>query len=1087
MTRANGSNEASELHSLPAGPLDVRLLGSFELRDAAGRVLRLNTRKAEALLALLALQSGQPQARDKLCALLWPEVREAQARHSLRQTLLQLRKALASTPSALWSDSRGLQLTAAGVRSDFSQLQRCIAQNTRDALHEASQWYRGDLLDGLTVGEAPFDHWLRGERKRVREQMAEALSRLLAIESEAQRDAEALQVCSRLLALDPLREEAHRSMMSLLVRQGRRAAALEHYIAFAATLRSQLGSEPDPLTQQLFAQLERTPNALTSEPAPAAAVSIQNKPTTLATSGRAQELERLFAALQTAAKAQAQVALLVGEAGVGKTHLCDCVVQAAEARGFRVLRARCFESEQVLPLSLWANLLRDAITPDTQLSREQRAELSTLIPELSPDEPPRTSDARKLFHAVHELVTRLADASPLLLLLEDMHWADEMSARLLSYLGRHQRQTRCLLLVSVREEDVPAGSFIAAALGELAREQQLSRVELAPLSNADTRELSDRLAQHHELPPLEAAVYEQIWAISQGNPLVIVESVRALACGVLARDVTQLPVPERVRTLIQNRVAKVSVAAREVLAVAAVAGRELELDVLMSALEGLPLTAALDELARAQLVRAIEERVYFTHDRIRETLYSEMLPVSRRLLHGRVAKALEQRESKLPATLGHIGYHYSKAGNAPSAVRYLMRFADLAFRDHGINEALVALEQAFADAESLPKAERDRLTVEIVIRQAYCFISLTRMAELIARMQKLAPQLEPLERPDLAGAFHFFWGFALALTADPRVAKTHAQRALAYATRCNDERITAFTHVLLSYLCFSTSSYQEGVAHGLMATERLAKRADSVEATSMAWLCLALNQIWLGYVPDALKAATKASDIALATDNLRVQALSASVLGVVYAATDQWELALAETQRGLKASREPFTFFFALWSSAWAQSGSGQTAPAIELLTQVIEQLDQHGMRAWCGHATVILADAHIRSGNPARAVELAGDAIEIANVTDDRGCYGWALRARGQALCMLGQYAAARTQLDDAMQLFEPLEARLDQAKCLVEHAVLELAEQRKEAAQHDLQRAHALFTACHATESLLRVTRLMAAAAPQPASQEL
>lgn len=1098
MTRADNESEVSvALDSLPplvyahTDALDVRLLGSFELRSAAGQALRLNTRKAEALLALLALHPGQPRARDKLCALLWPDVREAQARHSLRQTLLQLRKALASAPSALWSDARGLQLEAACVRSDVSELHRSITQGTREGLYAAMSLYRGDLLEGLSVGEAPFDQWLKVERKRMREQVAEALSRLLALETDAQRDGDALQVCTRLLQLDPLREEAHRSWMRLLARQGRRAAALEHYIGFAGTLRNQLGSEPDPLTQQLFAQLERSPSALVNahsdEPAPLAAVSGSRKPASTAppTAGRTHELERLFAALKAAAKARAQVAVLVGEAGVGKTHLCDRVVQAADALGFRVLRARCFESEQVLPLSLWANLLRDTITPATQLSREQRAELSTLIPELSPDEPARTSDARKLFQAVHELVTRLADASPLLLLLEDMHWADEMSARLLSYLGRHQRQARCLLLVSVREEDVPAGSFIAAALGELAREQQLSRVELAPLSHAETRELSDRLAQHHDLPPLEAALYEQIWAISQGNPLVIVESVRALACGALARDVTQLPVPERVRTLIQNRVAKVSPAAREVLALAAVAGRELELDVLTSALEGLPLTAALDELARAQLVRAVEERVYFTHDRIRETLYSEMLPVSRQLLHGRVAKALEQRPSKLPATLGHLGYHYSKAGNAPAAVRYLMRFAELAFRDHGVNEALVALEQAFVDAERLPEAERDRLTVEIVIRQAYCFISLTRMAELIARMRALEPRLDALERADLAGGFHFFWGFALALTAEPREAEKHTQRALAYATRCNDERILAFTHALLAYLCWMTSRYQEGVAHALVATERLEACADSPEAACLAWLCLALNRIWLGHVQGALQAANKGAAIATAGDNLRGQALSATVLGVVYAATDQWELALETTQRGLKASREPFTFVSALWMTAWAQSGNGQTAQAIELLTQVIEQLDQHGMRAWCGHATVILADAHIRSGNPARAVELVADALEIARSTDDRACAGWALRALGQALCALGQHAAARVEFDEAMRLFEALEARLDQAKCLVERAVLELAELRSEAALQDLRRAHALFQACDASAPLVRVTQLMAAAEPQLASR--
>jgi DNA-binding SARP family transcriptional activator len=1073
MSRAESSDADASVAPTDTAQIaiDVRLLGSFELRDAAGQPVRLSTRKAEALLALLALHAGQPQAREKLCGLLWPEVREAQARHSLRQTLLQLRKALASDAPALWSDARGLQLTAANVRSDLAALERALELGTREGLHEASQHYRGDLLEGLSVGEAPFDGWLQVERKRVRARMTEGLSQLLALEIQGQRDADALQICMRLLALDPLREEAHRSLMRLLMRQGRRAAALDHYRTFAASLRSQLGSEPDPLTQQLFAQLESAPAMLVATSAEPPAVGSPE------TAGRSRELALLFEALRAARDARARVALLAGEAGVGKTHLCDCLAQTAQTLGFRVLRARCFESEQVLPLSLWANLLRDEKTPALSLPREQRAELATLIPELTPDEPARASDARRLFHAVHELVVRMADSAPLLLLLEDMHWADEMSARLLSYLGRHQRQARCLLLISVREEELPAGSFMAAALGELAREQLLTRVELAPLSHTETHELAGRLATRHELPPLEAALSEQIWAISQGNPLVIVESMRALASGTLARDVTQLPVPERVRTLILNRVAKVSTGAREVLAVAAVAGRELELDVLTTALDGLPLTAALDELARVQLVRAVEERVYFTHDRIRETLYSEMLPVSRRLLHGRVAKALEQRELKLPATIGHIGYHYSKAGDAPQAVRYLTRFAELAFRDHGVNEALVALEQAFEDAARLPDAERNRALIEIVIRQSYCFISLSRMEELIARMRTLAPALLALNSAELSGPFHFFWGFALALTAERREAEAHAQRALDYAVRCDDKRVIGFTNALLSYLCQMTGRFQEGIAHGLLAIELIGARSDTREAATIAWLCLGMNHLWLGEVQAAHKAVKRGAEIAHDADNLRGQALSATTQGLLYGCTDEWKLALEATERGLKASREPFTFVSGLWMTAWAQSGNGQYAQAIELLTQVISLFEERGLRAWSAHAMAILSDALRKNGDAERAVAQAQEALDVALATDDRACAGWALRAQCLALGALGQHEAARAASDRAIALFVELHAPLERAKALLERAELELTAQAPERALRDLQQAEQLFKATDVVAPLTRVAQLRAA----------
>ena len=1053
--------------------VEVKLFGSFELFDGPGQPVRLSTRKAEGLLTLLATRPGQPQARDKLCALLWPEVREAQARHSLRQTLLQLRKALSSAEAPLFSDARGLQLSASAVSVDVIHMERCIALGTRDALLEAWHCYRGDLLEGFSVGEAPFDDWLRSERERLRGQFAQALTQLVAIDGAAERHADAIRACSRLLELDPLREEAHRSLMRLLAAGGQRTAALQHYRAFAAKLRSQLCTEPDPLTQQLYAELEGAASLRDSVSPPA---PVQAGAAT--TAGRSRELAQLMAALADAVSAKPGVTLLAGEAGVGKTHLCERVTQEAQSLGFRVLRARCFESEQVLPLSPWANLLRAAITPDMTLAREQRAQLATLVPELSSDEPARSSDARQLFHAVQQLVQRVSESAPLLLLLEDIHWADEMSARLLSYLGRHQRQTRCLILVSAREEDVGAGSVVHAALAELSREQLLSRVELTPLSNADSLELSAQLAERLGLGPLEAARQEQIWAISEGNPLVIVESLRALAFGALARDVSQLPVPERVRSLILSRVARVSTVAREVLSLAAVAGRELEPEVLSTALTDVPLTAALDELARSQLVRAVDERVYFTHDRIRETLYAEMLPVTRRLLHGQVARALEQQgPSYLPAALGHIGYHYSKAGDAQLAVRYLMRFAEAALREHGVSEALTALDRAFVDSARLPESERERAAVEIVLRQAYCLISLGRVDALVTRMLALSARVEALGAPDLAGQFHFFWGFAYALTAQRRAAEAQAERALAYAERCNDTRMIGYAHALLSYLCQMTGRARNGVTHGELATQLLEAYPDSHEAATIAWVSLGLNRLWLGGLRAALQAFDKAASIARAAEHPRGQAVAATAAGCAYAYTEQWELALEATQRGIAASKDPFTLVGASWMAGWAQAGSGQTAQAIALLTHVIEQLAAHGMRAWSGHAGAILADAQLRAGDAEKAAQTAREALDVATTTDDHACAGWALRFLGQALTVLGQLPAARAALDRSVAGFELLEARVDLAKTLIERAALSRVEARWEEAQADLKRARELFHACDVQAPLARVAQLQAA----------
>ncbi|HKP57324.1 MAG TPA: BTAD domain-containing putative transcriptional regulator, partial [Polyangiales bacterium] len=266
--------------------LDLRLLGGFAVADANGGTIRLSTRKAEALLALLALPVGSSQARDRVCALLWPEVPDTQARHSLRQTLFHMRKALAPAPAALASDARSLQLVAEHVRVDAAHFEACVARGTREALVEAWRCYRGDLLEGVAVDEAPFEHWLRCERERLRQLFSEALTRLVAIDSEEARYTEAIHACTRLLQLEPLREEAHRSMMRLLVQQGRRAAALQHYRDLARMLREELDAEPDHLTQQLHAEIERasSPPPAAAAPSSVASASQQAAP---ATTGRA--------------------------------------------------------------------------------------------------------------------------------------------------------------------------------------------------------------------------------------------------------------------------------------------------------------------------------------------------------------------------------------------------------------------------------------------------------------------------------------------------------------------------------------------------------------------------------------------------------------------------------------------------------------------------------------------------------------------------------------------------------------------------------------------------------------------------------
>jgi len=238
--------------------LDLSLLGGFEARLEPGPPLTFRTQKAQALLAYLALPPGQAHRRDELAALLWGEMRDEQARTSLRQALYGLRKTLgATTPLALRAEGETVALDPAAVDLDVATFTRLIGEGTPEALERAATLYRGDLLEGLSVDEEPFEAWLMEERERLRELAMEALAKLLSYQSKAGTLAAAIRTARQLLALDQLVEPVHRTLMRLYTQIGRRAAALRQYQHCVNVLQRELGVEPEAETKQLYQEILR--------------------------------------------------------------------------------------------------------------------------------------------------------------------------------------------------------------------------------------------------------------------------------------------------------------------------------------------------------------------------------------------------------------------------------------------------------------------------------------------------------------------------------------------------------------------------------------------------------------------------------------------------------------------------------------------------------------------------------------------------------------------------------------------------------------------------------------------------------------
>ena len=302
--------------------LTLTLLGGFRARLGSRPPLAFPTRKAQALLAYLALPLGVAHPRDKLANLLWGSTAETTARTSLRQTLYALRKSLGRLErSPLRVEGNTVALDPAAVTVDVHAFEQRMTEATPAALLEGAGLYQGDLLDGLSVGEAPFDDWLMSERERLRVVALEGLSRLLVLQRSAGPADAAVQTALRILNLDPLQESVHRALMHLYVETGRRGAALRQYQLCVQSLQQELGAKPEKETIALYEDIlgQRPRAALrtaarTADPAETSVVSASavegdrpptsavegERTSTSAVEGERKQVTALFADIKSA-------------------------------------------------------------------------------------------------------------------------------------------------------------------------------------------------------------------------------------------------------------------------------------------------------------------------------------------------------------------------------------------------------------------------------------------------------------------------------------------------------------------------------------------------------------------------------------------------------------------------------------------------------------------------------------------------------------------------------------------------------------------------------------------------------------------
>ena len=441
--------------------------------------------------------------------------------------------------------------------------------------------------------------------------------------------------------------------------------------------------------------------------------------------GREPEVGTVRLLIEQVRGGRGQAALIVGEAGVGKSRLLRAMMDEARTQGFLLMRGQSFEADASIPYAPLLDLVRlftESASPAVigHVLEPAAAELAAVFPELRPvlpDVEPAVpvdpdADKRRLFHALARTVTSLAHTQPVFIAFEDVHWSDDATLDLVFHLARsHTTQPVFIALTRRTDEGTPR---LERLIGELERARLLTELPVRTLTRDDVRAMLTAI--FGPAANLGEEFVDLLHGLTEGNPFFVEETLKALiVAGDLApRDgawrslsLERVRVPRTAAEAVRRRLATLTVPARALASTAAVAGRRFDFALLQALTQSdeRELLALVKELIAAQLVvEESAERFAFRHALTREAIYADLLARERLALHRDVAAALERTHAgQLDAVVEALAYHAWEAGEWERAARYSARAAHHAMSLSAPREAVAHLDRAFTASERAGK------------------------------------------------------------------------------------------------------------------------------------------------------------------------------------------------------------------------------------------------------------------------------------------------------------------------------------------------------------------------------------------------
>lgn len=1088
--------------------LCVRLLGTFRLDYADAPLYGVNTLRLQALLAYLILHADSPQSRQHVAFLLWPDTDESHARNNLRQFLYQLRHALpdperflvADTSTVYWKTDKGqnidIQLFERALSESKTAEQRGDTLGMRHALERVASIYQGDLLPGC------YDEWIGPERERLLKQCHAAYQQLADL-LEGQREyAAALQITQHLLRLDPLDESTIISLMRLYMLNENRTGAQRVYQVAVETLRRELGVAPGAALRAAYDRLQNDPQKIS----PSGARGLP----TLSTAklvGRQQDWQQLQTAWLQTVNGKAHLALITGEAGIGKSRLAKELYTWAVQQGFSAAHTRSYAAEGRLSLAPVTDWLRSrAVSPHLEsLEPVWLTEVSRLLPELltartdlaRPEPMSEYGQRQRFFEALARAV--LAAPPPLLLWIDDLQWCDSETLEWLHFLLRFDAGRSVLILGTARSEESPRDHPLVGLTRQLQSQDKLTSIELSALDAAETAKLALQIGGRELDAPTTVRLYRE----TEGNPLFVVETIHAWMGANAAHDPLNTisgsisdfqTLPSRVYAVIAGRLAQLSPAARQVAELASAIGRAFTLDLLVHAANENEdhVILALDELWQKRIVREQGVGSYdFTHDKLREVTYAEISAPARRLLHRHIAHALEGlNKDDLDPISAQLAAQCEQAGLFEQAIGYYKRAGGVAAAVFANDDAINLLRRGMT-LLSQTRASKKRDTQELGFLLALA--SLYRVTQGWASSDNEHTANRAVDLSRLVGnttervqALWLQGSVDIVAARFERVIQAHAEvRALlgeAGASPVGGIRLNWAGATLHRHGHFSEAStvFEQIVASHTERSVAEFRAVHGIDYLNFAYLWNS-HALWcLGFPDKALESYQRAANVARIFPHPFSEAMTVTYFAMLQELRADTIAFCAQAEEAVARTRQHHVTYYHAWSGILAQFGRAWLEPGAEnqvRLRDSIRVFTETGARLRMPYYLSLLARVLVRAGQLEDGLAALEDAFHASRQNDEHWWDAELYRLRGE-LILAGDGDPTRAEADfqQALEIAQTQQAKSLELRAAMSWARLYLSLGRTAQARELVVPLYAWFTEGFDTPDLQTAKALVA-----------